>query len=144
MYCKNWTLPFIVPGIHHIIHLDDTSSPFLRDPRPATSVNEDEDDEYDPDPDDDIYRPHRPLLTAAFRWIALRIESCALLEETQGTATGEMTTWEVRVYRGGKKEVKWAERRVGEMLLEAGVGRERVQVGDDGEVVVKCFRIVVA
>jgi hypothetical protein len=29
------------------------------------------------------------------------------------------------------------------MLLEAGVGRERVEVGDDGEVVVKCFRIVV-
>jgi hypothetical protein len=63
-----------------------------------------------------------------------------LLEEKEGKG---MTTWEVRVSRGGRKEVEWAERRVGEMLLEVGIGQGRVEIDEEGKVRVGCFKIVV-
>jgi hypothetical protein len=68
MYCRNWTIPFVVPGIHHIIHMADTACPFRAEPDGADD---------DRNPDDESENSYRPLLNAAFRWIAMRIEACA-------------------------------------------------------------------
>jgi hypothetical protein len=136
MYCRNWTLPFTIPGIHHIIHISNRS-PFIYNPTSPHVQREFGDGSSKPDPDDKSewrYGEKKELLTMV-RWMVNSIESCAIREKVMGRG---ITTWEVRVKNGGEKEIEWAEKRVGDMLTMAGLGEGRV-VGDK----VECFKIVV-
>lgn len=63
------------------------------------------------------------------------IQACAIQEEVLGSKT---STWEVRVENGGKKEIEWAEKSVGDMLVMADL--EEGRVVDDR---IECFKIVV-
>jgi hypothetical protein len=136
MYCRNWTLPFTIPGIHHIIHISNRS-PFIYNPTSPYVQREFGDGLSKPDPDDKSewrYGEKKELLTMV-RWMVNSIESCAIREKVMGKG---ITTWEVRVKNGGEKEIEWAEKRVGDMLTIAGLGEGRV-IGDK----VECFKIVV-
>ena len=142
MYCRNWTLPFTIPGIHHIIHIAN-HSPFLSDPKSPSDQRKcgDGSSSSKPDPaSQDSGLVHygdnnKAKLLTMVRWMLNSIQACAIQEEVLGSKT---STWEVRVENGGKKEIEWAEKSVGDMLVMAGLGEGRVV--DDR---VECFKIVV-
>ena len=136
MYCRNWTLPFAIPGIHHIIHIQNRS-PFCYNSTSPYDQRAYGDGSTTPDPDDKTewrYDGKKELLTMV-RWMVHSIQSCAIQEKVMGKG---ISTWEVRVKNGGKREIEWAEKRVGSMLVMAGLGDGRVV-----EDVVECFKIVV-
>lgn len=81
------------------------------------------------------------------------IQSISIQEdqiEAEAKAAGDAmvakkrSTWEIRVGHGGRKEIDWAEKKVAEMLIMAGLGEERVvEDKESGEIRVNCFKIVV-
>jgi hypothetical protein len=136
MYCRNWTLPFAIPGIHHIIHIQNRS-PVCYNSTSPYDQRAYGDGSTTPDPDDKTewrYGEKKELLTMV-RWMINSIQSCAIQEKVTGKG---ISTWEVRVKNGGKREIEWAEKRVGSMLVMAGLGNGRVV-----EDVVESFKIVV-
>ena len=139
MYCRNWTLPFAIPGIHHIIH-SPNRLPFRYNSTSPYDQRTFGDGSTTPNPDDSgdknewRYGEKKELLTMV-RWMANSIQSCAIQEKVTGKG---ISTWEVRVKNGGEKEIEWAEKKVGDMLIMVGLGDGRVV--DD---VVECFKIVV-
>jgi hypothetical protein len=138
MYCRNWTLPFAIPGIHHIIHIQNRS-PFKYKPTCPYHQRRYGDGTTEPIPDKGDWEEYgdqsKAELLTMVRWMVHSIQSCAIQEKVTGKA---ISTWEVRVKNGGKREIEWAEKRVGSMLVMAGLGDGRVV-----EDVVECFRIVV-
>jgi hypothetical protein len=128
MYTRNWTIPFTVPGIHHIIHLIDLS-PFSYNSTCPSDQQEYGDGSSKPDPEDGMAQ--RTRVVAILSWMRSSIESCAIHEQVQGKG---MSTWEVRVKNGGKKEIEWAEKRVGEMLEMSGLDQENEGEGEGDKV----------
>lgn len=169
LQCRNWTCPFIAPGIHHVIHLSQLASPF-RHPPPSSSsrsrrrsqltsdptscpsiltkdqnvqrdaeADNDDDDDDDVDPDDPAHEPYRHLLETTFRWLTHCIDNCAKAEQAQGTG---LTAWELRIQAGGPKEIRWAEKRVAEMLINERIGEGRVELDETGELRLRCLKFV--
>jgi hypothetical protein len=137
MYCRNWILPFAIPGIHHIIHIQNHSS-FKYNSTCPYDQRKYGDGSTSPIPDEEWEEygdQSKAELLTMVRWMVKFIQSCAIQENVTGKG---VSTWEVRVKNGGKKEIEWAEKRVGDMLVMAGLGDGRVV--DD---VVECFKIVV-
>jgi hypothetical protein len=153
--CRQWTLPFRTPGVHHIIHLC-RRSPFKYKQNSTWDQKKYGDGVDEPDPDSEGYGSGNktPILTMC-RWMVNSIQSASAQEdqiEADAKAAGEGTevtkrkrsTWEIRVGHGGRKEVEWAEKKVGEMLIMAGLDQGRVvEDKESGEIRVKCFKIVV-
>jgi hypothetical protein len=157
--CRQWTLPFRTPGVHHIIHLC-RRSPFKYKQNLTWDRKKYGDGVDGPDPDSEEYGSGNktPILTMC-RWMVNSIQSASVQEdqiEADANAAAKVagdemelkekkrSTWEIRVGHGGRKEVEWAERKVGEMLIMAGLGDERiVEDKKSGEIRVKCFKIVV-
>ena len=136
MYCSNWTIPFAIPGIHHIIHIRHLS-PCIYNPTCPYAQRKLGDRSTNPDPDDKTewrYGEKKEILMTV-RWMANSIQACAIQEKVLGK---RKSTWEIRVKNGGEREIEWAEKRVGDMLTMAGLGDGKVI--DD---VVGCFKIVV-
>lgn len=98
-----------------------------------------EEDEGDMDPDDPRNEAYRHLLEVSFRWLTHCISNCATAEKAQGKG---LTTWEIRIAKGGPKEIEWAERKVGLMLVELGLGEGRVGVDEYGETRLRCLKFV--
>jgi hypothetical protein len=138
MYCRNWTLPFAIPGIHHIIHIQNRS-PFKYKPTCPYAQLKYGDGSTKPIPNENEWEEYgdqsKAELLTMVRWMVNSIKSCAIQEKVMGKG---ISTWEVRVKNGGKREIEWAEKRVGSMLVMAGLGDGRVV-----EDVVECFKIVV-
>lgn len=144
LQCRNWTCPFIAPGIHHVIHLSQLGSPFRHPPTPHPhpsfeSEHGDEDEDDDVDPDDPKNEAYRHLLETTFRWLSHCVESCAKAELAQNKG---LTTWEMRIKVGGRKEIRWSEKRIASMLLDSGLGEGRVEVDDNGEMRLTCLKFV--
>lgn len=134
MYTRNWTLPFTIPGIHHIIHIQN-HSPFIYNSISPWDLKKYGDGKLKPNPDEGYSDTSKSALMTMVRWMVNSIEACAIQEEIQGKG---MSTWEVRVKNGGEREIEWAVKRVGDMLEMAGLGEGRVIGGGVG-----CFKIVV-
>jgi hypothetical protein len=138
MYCRNWTLPFAIPGIHHIIHIQNRS-PIKYKPTCPYDQLKYGDGTTEPIPDKNDWEEYgdqsKAELLTMVRWMVHSIQSCAIQEKVTGKG---ISTWEVRVKNGGKREIEWTEKRVGNMLVMAGLGDGRVV-----EDVVECFKIVV-
>lgn len=148
--CRQWTLPFRIPGLHHIIHLC-RRSPFLYKQDSAWDRKKFGDGAEGPDPESEVY--DRTSILTMCRWMVNTIQSTSIQEdqiEAEARAAGnamvvkKRSTWEIRVGHGGRKEIDWAEKKVGKMLVMAGLGEGRVVEGEEsGEIRVNCFKIVV-
>jgi hypothetical protein len=156
--CRQWSLPFRTPGVHHIIHLC-RRSPFKYKQNSAWDRKKYGDGGDGPDPDSDEYGSgnRTPILTMC-RWMVNSIQSASIQEDqieadakaAAKAAGNEMkvekkrSTWEIRVGHGGRNEVEWAEKKVGEMLIMAGLGEGRVvEDKESGDVKVNCLKFVV-
>lgn len=107
-----------------------------------------------PDPESEVYdNGTRTSILTMCRWMVNTIQSTSIQEdqiEAEARAAGDAmvvkkrSTWEIRVGHGGRKEIDWAVKRVGEMLVMAGLGEGRVvEDKESGEIRVNCFKIVV-
>lgn len=140
LHCRNWTCPFIAPGIHHIIHLSSAASPFRDRPRYnpyPSSEDEDAEDQDDVDPDHPSNGAYRHLLEMTFRWLVHCIENISKAEQAEQKG---VTTCELKLVVGGAKEIRWAEKNTASMLLESGLGEGRVKVDEDGEMKLTCLK----
>lgn len=151
--CRQWTLPFRIPGLHHIIHLC-RRSPFRYKQDSAWDRKKFGEGVEGPDPESEVYDcGSRTSILTMCRWMVNTIQSTSIQEDQieaqakaagQGVTGGKRSTWEIRVGHGGRKEIDWAEKKVGEMLIMAGLGEGRVvEDKESGEIEVNCFKIVV-
>lgn len=134
IYCRSWTVPFIAPGIKHTLHLSQIASPF-RPPEDEGAVDVDVDRALK------INEAYRHLLDNTLRWVVFAFRKIAEEEGMAAPGLG-VTTMEVRIQRGGPNEIEWTERRLGEMLIHAGLGEGRVELDDDGRARSTCFKLV--
>lgn len=150
LYCHSWSVPFLVPGVHHVIHLDQLASPFRLvdpdpdpDPGPSGLGEGKEGAAGDIDPALPRNEAYKSVLEVTIQWLVFAIRGVHHKELDEGMSAGK-TTWELRLKRGGMKEVAWAENRVGEMLLDGGLGEGRVEKDEEtGELTLLGPRIVV-
>jgi hypothetical protein len=138
MFCRNWTIPFAIPGLHHIVHLCRRTSPF---PYNTTSPWKGSCNDSGSGQENAEEWGYKMEVMSTLKWMANSIIMCSMREKNEGT---KMSTWEIRVKYGGKDKVEWAEEKVVEMLEAAGLGG----VGDDeivseGGMRIDRFKIVV-